>query len=91
MRKVLGSSVSGVMILLSKDFIRWVLVANVIAWPMAYFAADLWLQSFAYRIALGIFPFLLAAFLAAAIALGTVSLQAWKAAQTDPVNALKYE
>ena len=90
-RKVLGSSAGGIMVLLSKDFIRWVLIANVLAWPLAYFAAEQWLQNFAYHIDLGMLPFVLAASLAAAIAIGSVSLQAWKAAQADPVEALKFE
>jgi len=70
---------------------KWVLVANIIAWPVAFYAMNKWLQAFAYRVSISLWPFLLAAVLAVAIALFTVSYQAIKAALTDPVEALRYE
>jgi len=68
-----------------------VLVANVIAWPVAFYAMNKWLQSFAYRISVGLWPFVFAAFLAFAIALLTVSYQAVRVALANPVKALRYE
>lgn len=90
-RKVLGSSMSKIVILLSSEFARCVLIANVIAWPVAYFAAKQWLQGFAYRISVGVDVFLFSAFLAFIIALLTVSYQAVKAARANPVDSLRYE
>ena len=90
-RKVLGASVTGIMALLSKDFIKLVLIANLIAWPVAYYAANRWLQEFAYRIDISLWPFALGTLLALAIALGTVSYQAFKAARSNPIEALRYE
>lgn len=90
-RKVLGASVPDVVALLSKDFLRLVLIAFVIATPVAYGAMGRWLRDFAYRIDLGPAMFLLAGAAALAIALATVSYQALRAAQTDPVEALRYE
>jgi len=90
-RKVLGASVSGVVALLSKEFLQLVVLANLIAWPVAYFAAKKWLEEFAYRIDLGLTAFLLAAATALVIAFVTVSLQALKAALTNPVESLRYE
>jgi putative ABC transport system permease protein len=90
-RKVLGASVTGIIILLSREFTRWVLVANIIAWPLAYYAMSRWLQNFAYRISVGFWVFLLAAALAFMIALLTVSYQAIKAAIASPVESLRYE
>ncbi len=90
-RKVLGASVSGVVALLSKEFLQLVLLANLIAWPVAYFATKKWLEEFAYRIDLGLTAFLLAAATALLIAFVTVSLQAIKAAMTNPIEALRYE
>ena len=90
-RKVLGASVSRIVFLLSKEFIRWVLIANVIAWPLAYFASQKWLQNFAYRINLEWFSFVLAAVFALVVATLTVSFQAFTAATANPVDALKYE
>jgi len=77
--------------LLSKEFVQLVIVANLIAWPLAYFAMGRWLQSFAYRIEISWWVFGLAGGLALAIALITVSTQAVKAALANPVEALRYE
>ena len=90
-RKVLGAEVTGIVILLSKEFAKWVLVANFIAWPTAYFIMHNWLGGFAHRISIGIMSFLLATFLAFITALLTVSFQAIKAALTDPVKALRHQ
>jgi hypothetical protein len=90
-RKVLGASVSGVVTLLSKDFVKLVLIANVIAWPVAWYAMNKWLQDFAYRIELGWWTFALAGGVALLIALLTVSAQAIRAALANPVEALRYE
>ncbi|MCI0692155.1 ABC transporter permease [candidate division KSB1 bacterium] len=90
-RKVLGASVSGIVALLSKDFVKLVLIANLIGWPVAYFAINQWLQNFAYRTEIGWWVFALAGGLALAIALLTVSTQAIRAAIANPVEALRYE
>ncbi len=90
-RKVLGASATGVVALLSKDFVKLVLIGNLIAWPVAYFAMNKWLQAFAYRIDIGWSVFALAGGLALLVALLTVSTQAIKAALANPVKALRYE
>ena len=90
-RKVLGASVSNLIFMLSSEFTKWVLLSNIIAWPLTYFAMRRWLQSFAYRINIEIWPFILAAAFALVIALFTVSYQAVKAALTNPVETLRYE
>lgn len=90
-RKVLGASVVSIVLLMSKEFTKWVLIANIIAWPVSYFVMKNWLQGFAYRIDIGIFTFVLSAALALIIALLTVSYQAFKAAMTNPVESLRYE
>jgi putative ABC transport system permease protein len=90
-RKVLGATVANLVALLSKDFVKLVVAANLIAWPMAYFAMNKWLQDFAYRIEIGWWMFVLAGGLALLIALLTVSTQAIKAALANPVEALRYE
>ena len=90
-RKALGAKVSSIIVLLTKEFIKWVLLANIIAWPIAYLAMDRWLQNFAYRIEIGWGAFVLAALLALVIALLTVGHQAIKAASANPVNALRHE
>jgi len=90
-RKVLGASVSGVTLMLSKEFTKWVLIANVFAWPIAYFTMNRWLQNFAYRITIGVDVFILSAVLALIIAVVTVSYQAVKAARSNPVESLRYE
>ncbi len=90
-RKVLGASVAGIVRLLNTSFLKVVLIANIFAWPAAWFVMNRWLENFAYRIDLGIGAFLLSGALALLIALITVSFQAMKAALADPVCSLKYE
>lgn len=90
-RKVLGATTPGIMGLLSKEFVKLVVIANLIAWPVSYYFINGWLQDFAYRIDLGWSVFLLAGGLALLIALLTVSVQAVKAALANPVEALRYE
>jgi putative ABC transport system permease protein len=90
-RKVLGATISGIVKLLTKEFSKWVIVANIIAWPIAYFAMQKWLQGFAYRTSLSLHIFVLSAVIALAIALLTVSYQALRAAKADPIRSLRYE
>ena len=90
-RKVLGSTVTGVFILLAREFIKWVLIANLIAWPVAYYFMSNWLQDFAYRIDITFWPFLLSGLVALLIAVITVSYQSIRAALANPVESLKYE
>jgi putative ABC transport system permease protein len=90
-RKIVGATVSGIILLITKQFVKWVLIANAIAWPVAWFVMKNWLQSFAYRVDLTLWPFLLAALFALVIALLTISWQAVRAATANPVEALRYE
>jgi putative ABC transport system permease protein len=90
-RKVLGASVAGITVLLSKDFLKLVLLANLFAWPVAWYASGRWLAGFAYRIEVGWGLFALAGVLALLIALATVGYQSVKAALTDPVTSLRNE
>jgi putative ABC transport system permease protein len=90
-RKVLGATVANVVALLSKDFVKLVLLANVFAWPVAWVAMNRWLQVFAYRIEISWWVFALAGGLALVIALLTVSWQAIQAALANPVESLRYE
>lgn len=90
-RKILGASVSGIMILLTREFAKWVALANLLAWPAAYFVTKRWLQGFAYRIELGWEIFVFSALTALAIAVLTVSYQAAKSAVANPVESLRYE
>ncbi len=90
-RKVLGASGMSIFVLLSKEFTKWVLVSSFMAWPIAYFAMHIWLQSFAYRSPLAPRIFLLATGIAVIVALGTVASQTAKVASTNPVKVLRYE
>jgi putative ABC transport system permease protein len=90
-RKVLGSSVAGIVLLLSKEFTKWALVANIISWPVAYYVMKRWLGNFAYRTGIGIEIFILSGLMTFSIALITVSYQSIKAALTDPIKSLRYE
>jgi putative ABC transport system permease protein len=90
-RKVLGASPGNLVTLLSKDFLKLVGIAAVIAFPVAWYAMDTWLTDFAYRISISWWIFLLAGLIAAAIALLTVGIQALKAAMSNPVKSLRTE
>jgi len=90
-RKVLGASLSQILILLSTEFTAAILLANLIAWPIAYYLMKKWLDNFAYRIDLGIGLFVLSALLALGVALLTVGWQSLKAASADPVKSIRYE
>jgi putative ABC transport system permease protein len=90
-RKVIGATVSGIVFLLSKEFIKWILLANMIAWPVAYIAMNKWLQNFAYRTSIGIGIFIISGLIALAIALFTFIYQSIRAANSNLVDALKYE
>lgn len=90
-RKVLGASVSGMVFLISREFAILVGLSMFAAWPLAYFGMDKWLADFAFRIDIGVGPFVLAGGAALLIALATVSYHSLKAARTDPVKSLRYE
>ncbi len=90
-RKVLGASTGNVVRLLTKEFVVLVVLANAIAWPLAYFATNGWLKNFAYRTKIGLMTFLFSGFLALAIAIFTVCFQSMKAARANPVDSLRYE
>jgi len=90
-RKVLGASVSGIVNMLSKEFLQLVFIAAIIAFPLAWFGMNKWLQSYAYKIDIGWWVFIAAGSLALFIALTTVSFQAIRAALANPVKSLRSE
>lgn len=90
-RKVLGATVNSIIFMLTKEFVKWVLLATIVAWPIIYYAMNKWLQNFAYQIKVSWWLFALAGVAALAIALLTVSWQAIRAATANPVEALRYE
>lgn len=90
-RKVLGATVSNLLFMLTKDFTKWILIANVIAWPIAWYAMKMWLQNFAYRIDMSWWMFVLSGGIALLIAILTVGFQAIKAATANPVKSLRNE
>ena len=90
-RKVCGASISNITRLLVKSFTKWVVIANIIAWPIAYFYVSKWLENFAYRTSIGIETFIMSALLVLMIAVLAVSFKVLKASLSNPVEALKYE
>ncbi len=90
-RKVLGASVLSLSRLLSSEFLKLVLLANLIAWPLAYFVMNRWLRNFAYRTSISLELFLFSGILALVIAMLTVSYQSVRAARANPVNSLRNE
>jgi ABC-type antimicrobial peptide transport system permease subunit len=90
-RKTLGASVSGITVMLTKEFVKWVMIANLIALPIAYVLMNQWLQDYAYPVTMDWWIFLMAIFISIIIAILTVSYQSVRVALTNPVNSLKYE
>jgi putative ABC transport system permease protein len=90
-RKVLGASIGGIVTMISKDFVKLVLIAFVIAFPVGWWMMNKWLEGFAYRTSISWWVFALAGLLTIAIALITVSVQAIKAAIANPVKSLRTE
>lgn len=90
-RKVLGASTGNILVLLNKDFIKLVAIANLIAFPLAYIIVNKWLSTFEYRTSISALPFIVAIVLSVLIAILTVSAQSVKVAKANPIDALKYE
>ena len=90
-RKVTGARIPEVMIMLNKNFVKWVAIAIVIAAPIAWFALHKWLQKFAYKTELSWWIFAIAGLIALFIAMLTITWQSWRAATRNPVEALRYE
>ena len=90
-RKVLGSSVLEIVTMLTRDFSKLVLIANIIAWPVAWYFMNAWLQNFAYRTSINFGIFLLAAFFAWLLASLTVGILAANAANMNPTQSLRHE
>jgi putative ABC transport system permease protein len=90
-RKVLGASMTSIVTLLSKHFVKLVIIANAIAWPLAWYSVNRWLQDYAYRLEMSWWVFVLSGVAALAIALITVSFLAMKAAAANPVESLRSE
>ena len=86
-----SAHVSQIVFMLTEDLTKWIILANIIAWPLAYYYINKWIQDFAYRINLTIWPFLFSGLLALLIALLTVSWQTIRAARANPVDSLRYE
>ena len=91
MRKVLGASAWSVSASLSQEFLGWVVLANLVAWPLAYYGMSRWLRNFAFRVEIGWAIFPAAAAAALLIAALTVGSQTWRAARANPVDSLRYE
>ena len=90
-RRILGASIPGITAMMSREFVKWVVAANLIAWPAAWFFMGRWLRGFAYRAALTPLPFLISAALSLAVALITVVSLSARAASANPAKALRYE
>ena len=90
-RKTMGASKTNIIYLLLFDFVKWILIANVIAWPIAWFYMQNWLQDYAFKIKPGMELFLLAGIIALLIAVMVVIVQAIRSARANPAVSLKYE
>ncbi|MCJ7681593.1 MAG: FtsX-like permease family protein, partial [Candidatus Aminicenantes bacterium] len=88
-RRVLGASVSGITMMMSREFSRWILIANLIAWPLSWFIMNAWLKGFAYRTNIGLWIFLLSGAMSFILALLTVSFQSYRAACANPARTLR--
>jgi putative ABC transport system permease protein len=90
-RKAHGASVANILIMFSRQFASWVMIASVIALPVGYYIARNWLENFAYRTTIGVLAFILTIMIAIVVTLLTISYQAWRTARMNPVDSLKYE
>jgi len=90
-RKILGSGEIRIIMLMAVEFLKWVAIANLIAWPLAYFGISAWLNDFVYRVPFSIWPYITAALGTITIALVTVSYQSIRAARANPVISLRVE
>ena len=90
-RRVLGASAFGIVVLMIKEFLKWTLIANIVAWPVAWVATNRWIENYAYRITIGWTVFATAGALAFLMTIITVGYQAIKAARANPVDSLRYE
>lgn len=90
-RKVLGENVPALVLRVSREFVLLVVLANILAWPLAYYFLDRWLESFAFHVSMEMLPFIFATFIALLISLLTVSSLAYKVAKANPIKALRYE
>jgi putative ABC transport system permease protein len=90
-RKILGCGERKIVIHLANDFLKWVLLANIFAWPIGHFCMQRWLSGFVYKIPFGIIPFLLSGVSALALALLTISFQSIKAAVSNPAATLRQD
>lgn len=90
-RKVLGADLRNILVLLNKDFMKLVIISNMIAFPLAYIIAKNWLSKYDYKIEISIWPFFIAAIISLIISILTVSMQTFKVAKANAVDALKYE
>ena len=90
-RKVVGASTESIFLLFTSDFLRWICLANLIAWPVAWVTINRWLQEFSYRIEIGVTAFLYATFLTLAAALIAIAYQTFKTAESNPIESLRYE
>jgi putative ABC transport system permease protein len=77
--------------MLLKEFVKWVLIASAISWPLAYYVMDLWLENFAYRTNIALWIFMVSGVLGLAVAVATVSFQSIKASIANPIDCLRYE
>lgn len=90
-RKVLGSTNIGIIVLLSKSFSKWILIANIISWPITYVVLKTWLNKFAYHINIDFTIFIISGLLAFCIAILTIGIQAYRTAISNPIDALRHE
>ena len=90
-RKVLGASVLNIVMLLSWELSKLVIIANVVAWPVAWLMMDGWLSGFSYRIDMSLAPYIVAGIIAFTLAYATISARAWAAARINPIYSLKSE
>ncbi|HKI44836.1 MAG TPA: FtsX-like permease family protein, partial [Balneolales bacterium] len=90
-RKVFGASIKDILQLINRNYVLLVMIANIVAWPIAWIAVRQWLNDFAYRIDVSYIPFIAAAILSVVLTILTVSIQAWRTAQAYPADKLRNE